>query len=348
MDATNPIPAFVATVLALATTWLLQRRYGAPNTQARFVAIDGLRGYLAFFVFLHHSCIWYFYLHSGQWTLPPSVLYTQFGQAGVAAFFMITAFLFSSKLLDSRRQELSWLRLYISRLLRLLPLYLFAMLLLTVLVAVLSAGELRVPLRDLLSQGAHWLLFTFVRAPDINGVPQTALLIAGVVWSLPFEWMFYFSLPLLALMLGMRVPLPALLLSIGALGWAVLAWQQPLIRLLPFGSGIVAALLVRWPRFCILSRSPAAGLLCLVCLLLIGSRYTDMRQTEPLLVLSLAFALIAGGNTLFGLLACGVSRLLGEMAYSLYLLHGLLLFTTMRFALGLDFARTLSPLPIGL
>jgi peptidoglycan/LPS O-acetylase OafA/YrhL len=46
-------------------------------------------------------------------------------------------------------------------------------------------------------------------------------------------------------------------------------------------------------------------------------------------MLTLAFCIIASGNSLFGLLHLRVSRALGEMAYSIYLLHGLLLFTTL-------------------
>jgi hypothetical protein len=38
----------------------------------KYPEIDGLRGYLAFFVFLHHSYIWHDYLKTKQWGEPKS------------------------------------------------------------------------------------------------------------------------------------------------------------------------------------------------------------------------------------------------------------------------------------
>lgn len=100
MDPVSPYPAIAALFLGLACAWCIARRAGGPPEQGRFASIDGLRGYLAFFVFLHHSAIWYFCLRTGQWKVPPSNLYTHFGQSSVAMFFMITGFLFSLKLID--------------------------------------------------------------------------------------------------------------------------------------------------------------------------------------------------------------------------------------------------------
>ena len=42
----------------------------------------------------------------------------------------------------------------------------------------------------------------------------------------------------------------------------------------------------------------------------------------------IAFVLIACGNTLFGLLTNATSRRLGQISYSIFILHGLLLFLT--------------------
>ena len=83
-------------------------------------------GVMALAVFVSHSSIWYFYLRTGTWDVPPSNVYTQLGQGSVTLFFMITGFLFWSKLLDGRQQPIDWSRLYLSRALRLGPLYLVA------------------------------------------------------------------------------------------------------------------------------------------------------------------------------------------------------------------------------
>lgn len=60
MDPTSPIPAALAILAALIVCLVLVKKFGPPDEQGRFLAIDGLRGYLAFCVFLHHSMIWYF------------------------------------------------------------------------------------------------------------------------------------------------------------------------------------------------------------------------------------------------------------------------------------------------
>ena len=58
MNPVSPYPAILALVAALATSHFVVMTSGATLDKARFASIDGLRGYLAFFVFMHHSCIW--------------------------------------------------------------------------------------------------------------------------------------------------------------------------------------------------------------------------------------------------------------------------------------------------
>lgn len=127
MGMTSVLFAFVAICIGLMSTYFIYDRLSISTTSGRFFTIDGLRGYLAFFVFLHHSCIWYYYLGSGVWANPPNRVFVHFGQIGVSLFFMITGFLFFSKMLDSRKSGVDWLRLYSSRFLRLTPLYVFSM-----------------------------------------------------------------------------------------------------------------------------------------------------------------------------------------------------------------------------
>ena len=115
--AVSPIHALVDIIIALTTGAFLLKCSGAPPSADRYVSIDGLRGYLAFFVFMDHSCVWYFFLHTGHWRVPPSSLYTNFGESSVALFFMITGFLFYGKILAGRERAIDWTRLYISTLL---------------------------------------------------------------------------------------------------------------------------------------------------------------------------------------------------------------------------------------
>ena len=62
MDIVSPLPAVLAVILAVLVCAVLARRLAPPDAQGLFVAIDGLRGYLAFCVFLHHAVIWFFTL----------------------------------------------------------------------------------------------------------------------------------------------------------------------------------------------------------------------------------------------------------------------------------------------
>jgi peptidoglycan/LPS O-acetylase OafA/YrhL len=254
---------------------------------------------------------------------------------------MITGFLFFSKLLDGRSRGIDWFKLYISRFLRLVPLYLFAMLLLFLIVAYVSEGNLYVPLPQLLKEMAQWIGFTVLGAPNLNSLNQTAVVVAGVTWSLPYEWFFYFSLPLLALTVRVVPPLPFLAIGLASLA-GLLFWHPGLIHLLSFLGGIASAFLVRSNKFCTFSAGIISSLIALLCIASAILFYPSADAFVPLFLLSVAFALIACGNDLFGLLTNAVSRTLGEMAYSIYLLHGLTLFSVFYFFIGYSRAGSLS------
>ena len=343
MSPVNPLPALLILAAAVGTAALFTRRFGAPAAHGRFTSIDGLRGYLALCVFMHHSCMWYYYLRAGVWRHPPSHLYTHLGMSSVALFFMITGFLFFTKLIDARTRPLDWAKLFVSRILRLVPLYLFAMLLLFLVVAVLSKGTLQEPPLALLRKAAIWLSFPPNSGPDLNGIGSTSLIIADVTWSLPYEWFFYLALPLLALTVGVKAPARYLLL--GLTSFLVLLRLQPQgHHLLTFLGGILAAFAARFAPVRRLAATPAASLLVLACMAAAIAFFPTPFRPLPLLLYTAAFLLIACGNTLFGLLVTPTSRALGDTAYSLYLLHGMMLYSLLHFVIGLPAARSLSPL----
>ena len=335
LDPVSEIPAIAAVMCALITASFLSRRVAPPVETGRYASVDGLRGYLALVVFLHHACIWYFYQRSGKWQVPPSHLYTHLGQSSVMLFFMITGFLFFSKLIEGRRRSIDWLKLFVSRVLRLLPLYLVAMLLLFATIAVLSDFQLNEPASNVVKQGIRWLSFTMLDSPPINRIDVTRIVLAGVTWSLPYEWFFYGTLPLLALIVGVRPSWPYLLLGLAWAAW-LLSWRPPAIHLWPFVGGFAAALFVRSETIRGWAVGHLASLLAIGAMVAAVAGFPNAQAYAPLLLLSFAFAVIACGNTLFGLLLHPASRMLGHMAYSLYLLHGFLLFALFHFVLGAD------------
>lgn len=314
-----------------------------PLAHARYQTIDGLRGYLAFFVFLHHAAIWFYYLRDNGWQAPPSNLFTHFGQSGVALFFMITAFLFVTKLLDSRKLGVDWKHLYLSRFFRLVPLYMFAMALLFLIVAVLSHWTLQQPGVQVFFEAMRWMVFTVAGGPDINGVANTALIVAGVTWSLPYEWLFYFCLPILALLLGIRPSWPYFGLGLLLAGLMVYAWHPDMSVVRCFYGGVIAAFLVRVPMIRAFAATPWASLIALILLLYTVTQFTKVYTSHAQILLSITFVLIAAGADFFGLLRNEASKILGEMAYSIYLLHGLLLYLVFKGLVGADQARALSP-----
>ena len=97
--------------------------------------MDGLRGFLALSVVLHHASIYHQFLQqasltSAAWSAPPSRLYLTLGMAAMSMFFMITGYLFWSRLIGDKFKDQGaqgWGRLYVGRIFRIGPLYLTAL-----------------------------------------------------------------------------------------------------------------------------------------------------------------------------------------------------------------------------
>jgi len=333
------VPSLLSALLL--TGWLVLPSKKGMAEEGRYATIDGLRGYLAFCVFLHHSCIWFFYLREGCWKAPPSALFNLLGQGGVAFFFMITAFLFTARVLRASREEMDWRRFVIARFMRLAPVYAVAIGTLFLIVAILSGGHLQVSIGSLLLRLLKWISFTAWGGGTLNGVKDTSVIVAGVTWSLPYEWCFYLSLPLMALAAGKRTSKLAMLLPLAGAVW--LCTEQP--DSVPFAwflGGIAAALLAGSGCAKAMARHPLASLLVLACLGAAVMLASDMRTLASILPCSVAFVLVAAGCDVFGVLRWELSRCVGELAYSIYLLHGLLLFVTFRFVVGFENARHFS------
>jgi peptidoglycan/LPS O-acetylase OafA/YrhL len=84
--------------------------------------------------------------------------------------------------------------------------------------------------------------------------------------------------------------------------------------------------------------------LVLVTLLFAVTGFDTAYGWMPLSLLALSFALMANGAGLWGVLSADLPRIFGEMTYSIYLLHGPLLFVAFRFVLGFDWVVQLDPL----
>jgi peptidoglycan/LPS O-acetylase OafA/YrhL len=338
---------FVLPIIFLALLWvtLMSRVLGIQAQTHRYGAIDGLRGYLATFVFLHHSASWWWMYHFHQWSIEPNMVFLNFGATSVGMFFMITSFLFISKLIDSYKTPLDWTKLYISRILRIMPLYLYAVLVLVFFTALLTQFKLLESPGDWFKHVGQWLLFM---EPDINRIQGTKYLIAGVQWTLVYEWIFYCSLAIIGLVF-FKIPTPAKVWVVALLFLLLFIYiiyiqypQRNWIRMMPFLSGTTCAFLVRLPWIKRLFVKDWMAVFLLLSLVIVATHYGSLEYPLALLGVTFTFLGIASGNSLFSMLTAKPSLLLGQISYSIYLLHALVLSFT--FLILLPSGMQLQPL----
>jgi len=349
----NPAYAVFCLAVALLVLKLFGRGIAVKASSQRVSSIDGLRGYLAFFVFLHHSAFWFAMVRTNSWALPDSHLFMHFGQSSVLLFFMITGFLFFSKIRPNQRARIDWLRIFVSRVLRLTPLYWVVVAIVAVIAGVQTQFSLREPASDLALHVLHWLFFCLFDAPPLNAFASTWLITAGVTWTLHLEWLFYLALPLIGAAVAPRryIVLSAVLVSL-------LLLYSPLHQtpvLYAFGSGMLAALCAEQPQLRMLARSKFGTIFVLAPLLFavlhfraaygFGGEFPVPEEFCVLGLLTLAFIAISSGNTLFGALTHPLSRRLGELSYGIYLLQGIVLYVTFQFIIGFQRAAAL-PIPL--
>ena len=230
-------------------------------------------------------------------------------------FFMATGFLFWSKLIRGESGRIDWTRLYVSRVLRLAPLFWCAVALLLAVVAKQSQWQLVESPLVVGRQILYWLTFNVLGVCDINGIHETWRIVAGVTWTLKYEWFFYLSLPAFGLFLGKKPPFGYLVLSLVVCAACFLTAPSP-YHLGGFFGGIAASYLVRSKRLCNWATSKSATLLTVGAVGATVSFYGTGYATVPLLLLSFTFAVIACGNNLCGVLTNSAARKLGEISYS--------------------------------
>ena len=339
-------PAFACTalILLLAGTPLFAAADSPPTPgAARVSTLDGLRGFLALGVFFHHAAITHAYVTDGVWRLPPSRFYAMAGQVTVALFFMITGYLFWSILIRERGRP-DWSLLYNSRLWRIGPLYLVAIASMLLIVSIEAGGQLRVPIRDLVAEIAPWLCLGSLDGGPVNGVTNTGIILAGVTWTLRYEWLFYAGLIVISLAArSLRTHLPFAVIGIAAcLLWRFaqlptwLSSNDPIYAGL-FFAGMVSASLranghcARLPQSVL---SAAALSLLILAFVLFPTAYA----AAPTVLIGMAFYLIISGATIFGLLETRAARRLGNISYGIYLLQGLVLTAVFAFIPVREFA----------
>lgn len=331
LDATWAYFVLIAVVMGIAA--LPQFRFvdSAPNPGARYSALDGLRGFAALSVFVFHLVLIHRFIGTGAWEVPDSRFYALLGPVGVSLFFMITGFLFWGKMLRTKGRP-RWYELYIGRLFRISPMYLFVVLVMLYIVFARTGFQLQEPAGVVAGSVLQWLALGVVDVqPDVNGYPATHVL-AGVTWTISYEWAFYASLVATAYFSRGRFHL---LFVLGAL--AVCLAGKVLLEINIMGFMVlfligmaVASLLhknVRLPMPHTLSSA-----LALILLAAVMATSRSGYGTYTVMLLAPFFYLVCAGTSLFGLLTAAPARRLGNVSYSLYLMQGLVL--TLVFAIA--------------
>lgn len=290
----------------------------------RFKSLDGIRGFLALSVFIHHFIITYYWKKNGVWETPSEDIFRNLGLVGVAVFFMITGFLFISKI-TQKSKDVNWLQLYQSRIFRIFPLYLFALATISLIVFSKTGFQLNVEIVILIKEYVKWVFFLGGR---INDFSDTKIIIAGVDWTLKYEWLFYLSLPFLALILKNLKTFGALSISIGC----IVLFLNPIDILyfdtkfiIYFCVGGISSYIIYHQKPTLKIKSKLYSTINLF-LILVAIFYPNTLDSYHVIVISSFFLLTLAGNDLFGIFSLRSSMLLGEISYSIYLLHGIVLY----------------------
>jgi peptidoglycan/LPS O-acetylase OafA/YrhL len=200
------------------------------GSRDHYPALDGLRGIAILLVMTFHFA----------WAKPavgfPAkllVLVWNFGWTGVDLFFVLSGFLITGILLDSKNEPRYFRNFYARRVLRIFPLY-YGVLVFTLVVlpriVPFDTPELKEVLR---SQGWLWAYSANIHVAVRHGIwiwnPDWLRL--GMLWSLAVEEHFYFVWPLLVYLLSpramLRVSLAMVILTPVARAWALSAGISP-------------------------------------------------------------------------------------------------------------------------
>jgi peptidoglycan/LPS O-acetylase OafA/YrhL len=167
------------------------------DDRARLPALDGLRGLAALLVVMLHLTMQI--QHPSTFGAIALKHVFAFGWSGVDLFFVLSGFLITGILDDAKGTSNYFRVFYARRVLRILPLYYGALLVLFTLPHLVNApGVARfiVPLKDQL-----WYWFYL---QNFHPLPPLFVGLAGHFWSLAIEEQFYLVWPILILLLSRR------------------------------------------------------------------------------------------------------------------------------------------------
>lgn len=296
---------------AIALSWPLGWLFKVELKPGRFPHLDGLRAIAALMVVCSH-----YLAHSAliMQSASDARLIEALGAVGVQIFFCITGFLFTRKALKG---PVDIAELISSRIRRIVPLYAVVMTAAITAAAYIATSANKAAVletMDILRAYAYG--FFVAPVPTVAGMSIGGQ--AGQMWTLAWEWRFYLMVPFIGALVARRA------WGIAAVAFAVgcMFIDHPLYDAMPpwtfFIPGIVCALLegrvkanrgVQWAL-------SVVGFAAFLAALSFDMPVNGVVQT---LLCTVGF-----GSLFFGhraLLSVRPLRLLGEVSYSIYMLH---------------------------
>jgi peptidoglycan/LPS O-acetylase OafA/YrhL len=256
-------------------------------------------------------------------------------------FFAITAYLFVSKLLRTKEAEPGyWLKLYVGRLFRLIPVCGVATIILLVLKPSLfqSLGDISI-VRSLLIMATASLFGGFGRVGDATEQKWEYLCPTGAHWTLNSEWLFYFILPIVGLAYKPTRNLFWVLSSIAIL---ILVRRHHLrdltIGTWPFAPGIIAAIIVHYQRHLTYFSNRTVGFISIFIIVstpFLGTKLAYIPANALFLLV------LVSDNSVTSWLKKSLLTYLGDTTFSLYILHGLVQYATLKWIVTIQIARNM-------
>lgn len=165
------------------------------------VNLEILRGLACFAVFLAHTTMYFGYL------APRYIVSTYTGSFGVNVFFMLTAYLFWGQVLNKR---IDFNNFYLKRFFRLVPIVITVVTVVTLFDLILNKDRAFNVLQIIAI--VKNFMFGFGGVNDVFS--SDMYLRINTIWTLKWEWLFYLTLPILAVWPKKTTLVIALLLSL--------------------------------------------------------------------------------------------------------------------------------------
>lgn len=303
-------------IAAFACAKLFRQPENAAHAN-RSHQLDGLRGVLACAVVAHHFYYNYNWREGATWGAN-DVLITNLGAVSVSLFFLMSAFLHIGKIQHS--PEINWREFYIARAKRIYPLYIAVFILVCAITFCFKPLNAR-NFMDFLRFSVEWLLF---QNTSFQGF-QSHLVIAGVQWTLVYEWAVYTIMPLIHMIYHRKFNAQlAAWVAIGIAVW-IIGWHSQMKYYWLFILAVPAVVLAK-PIQWLMKKFTLIIHVFMFALTAYIFAKTTAYSWEQRLWLAVWFAFVAHGYSFANLLNYRGLTKLGDLSYAIYLLHGMVIF----------------------